>query len=534
MTDQTIVTRFPPSPTGYLHVGGARTAIFNWAMARRHGGRFVLRHEDTDRARSSVDAARSIIADLQWLGLDWDEGPAPCTAHGDPYADQIGDRGPYCQSQRLEIYHEYIARLLDTDAAYVDPEHEGLVRLRMGDRDITFRDAVRGEITVKASELEDFVIRKTDGFPTYHLAVVVDDALMSVNYIIRGQDHLSNTAKHWAIQEALGFEHPTYAHMSLTINPDGSKMGKRDKAKVARAAAKDWLEDEHHDLPALLKLMGAAGEALAAQPGENPLQAFLDKQTDDVSTANAIARALDVSLPEIDVCDFRRSGYLPEVMVNYLGLLGWNPGGDVERFGPDPLGFLREHFDPKRLIKGNASFDRQKLLRFNGEAIAELPPEEFQRRLCEQFQRNDAAFAELCRDERRFALFAEAYHKRSQTLEDPAAMGRFFVMGDDEIEYAEKAVKKVLAKGEGAGYAVLEEIRPRLAAVDPWRGEALEGVVRQFAESNETGMGKVAQPIRVAVTGDTVSPPLGVTLEILGRDATLARIDRCLSQRVTA
>ncbi|MFK7790060.1 MAG: glutamate--tRNA ligase, partial [Phycisphaeraceae bacterium] len=240
-TNRPVVTRFAPSPTGALHIGGARTALFAWAYARGHDGKFILRIEDTDKKRSSPESTRGIIRDMKWLGLTWDEGPSPDEA-ADPYTTQLGDNGPYFQSQRAEqgLYDHYIQLLLDAGEAY---EEDGAVRLKMGSHrgDIAFDDAVYGHIEVKADDLEDFVIRKgEDGgkLPTFHFAVVCDDALMGVTHVIRGQEHLSNTTKHAAIYDALAqltndavtWQRPTWVHTPSIMNPGGSKMSKRDKA----------------------------------------------------------------------------------------------------------------------------------------------------------------------------------------------------------------------------------------------------------------------------------------------------------------
>jgi glutamyl-tRNA synthetase len=546
MNDQAIVTRFPPSPTGLLHIGGARTALFNWAFARHHGGRFILRMEDTDRARSSPEAARQIIADLRWLGIDWDEGPEmPQTEHEaldrlgyDPLNQQTGERGPYWQSQRVDLYNEHIERLLSAGLAETDSESPNLVRFRMPRREIVFDDAVRGRITTAADQVDDFIIRKSDGFPTYHLAVVVDDALMGITHVIRGQDHLSNTAKHWALQEALGLDHPTYAHMSLTTNADGSKMGKRDKAKVARAAARQKIEGGETAEDQLIEtLLGTETRLnLLRMPWHedreltgDDIRAFLNKENDDVQIANLIAAELNIHLPEVNVSDFRASGYLPGVMVNFLGLLGWNPGNNVERFDPDPLTFLCEHFDLARLVKGNATFDRQKLLRFNHEAIGALSLEQFvaQLRRFLDITGRHPRFAEMSDDH--FRRFAEAYQPRAHTLVEPFELGRFFVQSADLIEYDQKAVRKVLEKNEGEGYTMLGVTRELLDQLTDWQANPIEALVKQVSEQRGVGMGKVAQPLRVAVTGTTVSPPIGLTLEILGREETIKRINICLA-----
>ena len=547
MAKNRLVTRFAPSPSGHLHIGGARTALFNWAMARQTGGQFILRVEDTDQTRSTEQSMRGIIEDLQWLGLDWDQGPDP----GDPDAKQKGDAGPYFQSQRLKIYQRYVGQLLDSGHAYkcfktpeelaaereqaraekrkisYDPtesrsltpeqiarlEAEGkpcVVRFHVPGRDVTVSDAIHGEVHFQASELEDFVIQKADGFPTFHMANVVDDALMGVTLVLRGLDHLMNTAKHIAIQEALGFEHPQYAHMSLTLNPDGSKISKRDKAKAARTAAKQHLKTI--DDP-------------DAWIGDEQRQAFIDGKNNDVLTAESIAGELNIVLPEIDVRDFERSGYLSEAVVNYISLLGWSPKGDIEKFDKD---FLCEHFDLAGMGKANSKFDRQKLLAFNADAIRELSPDEFGRRLFEYSGRLGAEFQD--RNDPRFKLFAAAYQERARTLRDPQESGAFFFQKADEIVYDPKAVKKVLAKNEGEGLAVLRDLKQILDQCTDWEVETIAAALDSYAQKNELGMGKIAQPLRVAVTGTTVSPPIHETLKILGKDEVRARINRCLTR----
>lgn len=513
-----VITRFAPSPTGALHIGGARTALFAWAYAKRHGGQFIIRMEDTDQARSSSAATKSILADLRWLGLSWDAGP-PCPDDWhdallpgfDPEAadKQVGDTGPYFQSQRLDIYKTYVDKLREKGLVYDD---DGAVRMRI-DEDVVFTDEVFGKVEVKAADLEDFVVMKSDGFPTFHLAVVVDDALMGVTHILRGQEHLSNTPKHIALQRALGFDTPSYAHMPSIMNTDGSKMSKRDKAKTARKAA----ADSKSDAATLADRMDADRAAVAE---------FMDKKSDDIGIATSIAHLLDVQLPEIDVADFRHSGYLPAVLCNYLALLGWNPGNDVERFD---MAFLCEHFGTERIGKGNSKFDRQKLFRFNADTIAGLPAEEFESLLKGHFSAyHHGAFEKLAANESHFKKFALAYQPRSRTLDEPATLGGFFVKPADQIEFDEKSVKKVLHKNDGEGLTVLGALAEELAAADNWQAEPIENTVKGFAEQRELGLGKVAQPLRVAVTGSSVSPAIGDTLAILGRDETLRRIERCI------
>lgn len=493
----TVVTRFAPSPTGALHIGGARTALYSWAYARGRGGKFYLRLEDTDQKRSSEASAQDILRDLKWLGLDWDnEGAEPR------------------QSQRLNRYNEHIDRLLREGRAYEDA---GAVRFRM-DRDIAIDDAVYGHVEVKAADLEDFVIRKADGFPTFHLAVVVDDADMGVTHVIRGQEHLSNTPKHAALFDALGYPRPVFVHTPSIMNPDGSKMSKRDKAKAARAAATAWLD--HHGPQQAADLAQPAGIELTA------FNAFMAKELDDASIAQALADHLALQLPEINVEDFRRSGYLPQVLCNYVALLGWNPGGDVERFDLD---FIKRTFDFARINRSNSRFDREKLLAFNGDALAQLPADDFARRLREHLAVGHAQTLHTLDSRGVFETFAASYQARSKTLDDPIKQGAFFLEPDDAIVCDPEAVKKVLAKNDGEGFGVLRDLRDALAAVSPWTGQTAHDAIVAFAQSKGLGMGKVAQPLRVAVTGGTVSPPIDATLAILGQPATLARMDRCLS-----
>jgi glutamyl-tRNA synthetase len=272
-----IVTRFAPSPTGYLHVGGARTALFNWLLARQAGGKFLLRIEDTDTKRNTATAADQVLKDLKWLGLDWDEGP-----------DIGGPNGPYKQSERRDIYDRYIAQLIDEGKAYycfdtpeelaemrlaaekekrnniyprpeVFPDAAAVEKARAEGRPVTVRfaitqtepvviqDEVRGAISIDPAELSDFIIQKSDGFPTYHMAVVIDDELMGVTHIIRGQEHLLNTHNHQMIQKALGFRIPTYAHMSVTVSEGGGKLSKRERPKTLKKARRTGNIPERQD-----------------------------------------------------------------------------------------------------------------------------------------------------------------------------------------------------------------------------------------------------------------------------------------------
>ncbi len=548
-------TRFAPSPSGHLHVGGARTALFCWAYAKGRGGDFILRIEDTDQKRSSDASSMAFLEDLKWLGLQWDEGPEFNGSGG-------GDRGPYYQSKRLDTYKPYFQKLLDSGAAYMafetaeeldaarataraekrayrydraslklDPAtveqyiREGrpyVVRFKVpDDTQLTFRDEVLGEVAVSSGEVDDFVIRKADGYPTYHFAVVVDDELMGITHVIRAQEHTNNTFKHNLIQEALGFNRPTYAHISVVTNPDGSKMSKRDKDKALRAAVREAKLDNAPEF----------------QPGTDVTireeewawwMESKDRQL-NMEAVKALAEYLGVEVPEIDIDDFRRAGYLPEVMVNYLALLGWSPGENIEKFDRD---FLIQRFSLDRIVKSPAKFDRDKLLAFNLDAIQAMSVEQFTDRLREHCRQFHPEFLEKLDDDA-FSMLAAANHERSKTLEDPVRTCRFFVVPDDHIVYEHsKPVRKHLTGGEPSGFEHLEALAETLAELSRWTAEGLEHAISEYANVHASGkLGKVAQPLRIAVSGGTVSPPIFDTLAILGKQSTLNRINLCLAKR---
>jgi glutamyl/glutaminyl-tRNA synthetase len=535
-----VTTRFAPSPTGHLHVGGARTALYNWALAQG-GGRFLLRIEDTDRARSTEAAARGILEDLGWLGIAWDEGPLFEGIGGDPRGI-----GPFYQAQRLDLYDRHLAALVEKDLAYpafetpeelearrAEAQGRGtafryerperwdreaalarmrsephVVRFRMPKEPLRVVDVVLGEIAFGEDLIDDFVLRKRDGLPTYHFAVVVDDEAMGVTHVLRGQEHLGNTPRHVALQRALGFRTPLYAHLPILLNADGSKLSKRDKDRVVRAAA-DSIPSLRAELPA------------------DPERAL------EPDLARRLARQFGIELPLIDVEDFRQAGILPEVLCNYLALLGWNPGEkdaegrDLERFDN---AYLARHFTLERVGRGNARFDRDKLLAFNQDAIGKLADDDFFARWSAWCARYDAHLLE--RDESWRRRYAAMLRTRSRTLADPSSSrgpGAFALAADDALVFDDAAVAKWLRKGDPSGSALLAEAREVLRALAPFEPEAIEAKVKQFAEGRGVGLGKVAQPLRVAVTGGAVSPPLGETLAILGRDAVLRRIERCLT-----
>ncbi|MEM6504922.1 MAG: glutamate--tRNA ligase family protein [Planctomycetota bacterium] len=542
-----VVTRFAPSPTGALHIGGARTALFAWAYARGRQGKFILRIEDTDLKRSSPESTRGIIRDLQWLGLNWDEGPSPDAA--DPYTEQLGNNGPYFQSQRAEqgIYDHYIKLLLDAGEAY---EEDGAVRLKMGSHrgDIAFTDAVYGDIEVKADDLEDFVIRKgEDGgkLPTFHFAVVVDDALMGVTHVIRGQEHLSNTTKHAALYDALAklteddftWARPTWAHTPSIMNPGGSKMSKRDKAKALRKEMQEQIDGMGRE-PFLAKLNSGEDTKRGASPEKGNyfvlepsiIEAFIDGKHDDPVFVNIMSTEWSVPLPEIEVTDFHKSGYLPAVCLNYIALLGWNPGNDQEKFD---LGFLCRHFDFDRVGKANSTFDRDKLKSFNGDAIRAMSAEDFACELADYVKayRPDWGDHGIFNGDD-WQAFCTAVQERAETLPQPLDANGYLIADDDGVEYdfAPKPMRKAMINSDGAGIKLLEELRDAFDGLsEDGFGHAAHEKINELAEAAGINMGKYAQPVRIAVSGGTVTPPLDVTLDLLGKSATLERIDRCLA-----
>ncbi len=560
-TDPSVVTRFAPSPTGHLHIGGARTALLCWAYAKRAGGRFLLRIEDTDQTRSSESSMEGILRDLAWLGIDWDDGPELGYGGRTIGGDSRGV-GPYFQAQRLDIYNEHIDRLIESGHAYpafetpeeleakrreaieakagykydraalsipreermrrVASGEDHVVRLKMPDEPITVHDQILGDVTVGPDEFDDFIIRKRDGFPTYHLAVVVDDALMGVTHVLRGQEHLINTPRHIAIQRALGVGTPEYAHMPLIFNADGSKMSKRDKDKAAKKAVKDK------------KL----SESPVAQVSGDEFAAWLKDKTRQLASDQLIALAIElgVHLPEIDVEDFRRAGYIPEALNNYLALLGWNPkaknadGTDLEHFDMD---YLAQHYGFEGMGKGQARFDRVKLLSFNGDAIAGLSDEDFATRWREWAGQYDPALAARFSN-KDMLMLAPAVKTRCKTLADGREVVGFALIGDEEVEYDGKALHKTMLKGDAKGLELLKGFRAQIESMDAFTPEAIEAAVAAYAESQGAGMGKLAQPLRVAVTGGPVSPPLGQTLAIVGCQGVERRIDRCVAYAESA
>jgi glutamyl/glutaminyl-tRNA synthetase len=579
------ITRFAPSPTGHLHIGGARTALFCWAYAKGRKGHFVLRIEDTDQARSSEASARGILEDLAWLGIHWDEGPifqhttakgAPETMGGDPR-----HVGSFYQSQRLASYEKYTMKLIEEGKAYpafesseeleakrraavgrketyrydraalsiplteripkMKAADEGgtpyVVRFRMPDEPVVVIDEVLGEVKYAAGEVDDFVIRKADGFPTYHFAVVVDDEEMGVTHVLRGQEHLNNTPRHVALQKALGFKTPRYAHMPLIFNMDSSKMSKRDKDKAARAACKKA------GIGSLAQATGTTA-ALSYTPDDpqnkqagmtelvqfgNDL--FLDWLADSSRqlpphVLEAVAKNLGIQLPEVEVHDFRKAGYLPEVICNFIALLGWSPGDNVEKFNMD---FLAARFELERIGKTNAKFDRVKLLSFNTDAMAAMSAEMFAQRFAAWCAKFEPQMIQRFGGDK-WPTVCEALRPRCKTFRDAVRQASFALVGDTDYGFDAGAVKKVLAGGTPPGLDLLKDFLVEVKALDAFDPVTLHNAVESFAARRSIPAGNLAQPLRVAVTGSTVSPPINQTLAILGKDSTIARIERCIRE----
>ncbi|MBM3773467.1 MAG: glutamate--tRNA ligase [Acidimicrobiia bacterium] len=480
-----IRVRFAPSPTGYLHVGGARTALFNWLLARRHGGVFVLRIEDTDADRSSTDMVEGILDGLRWLGLDWDEGPHV----GGPYA-------PYFQSQRLDRYRTTAERLVAEGHAYYcycspdaiktkreAAERTGVawrydrtclalaaadiaakerahqaraVRVRAPERRIGFDDAVHGRIEFDGSHIEDFVILRSDGHPTYHLSVVCDDVEMGITHVVRGDDHVSNTPKQLLLYDALGAPVPRFAHVPLIMGPDKKRLSKRHGAT--------------------------------------------------------------------SVIEYARQGYLPEAMVNFLALLGWSPGsGDQELFTRSDL---IARFALERISGGNAVFSVEKLDWFNQQYLWMLAPDELSRRVQPSLASAGLWRSSYAADRRDwFHAVLQLLKPRAKKLTDFVQLGQYFFA--DELVYDPTAVDQHL-RAEGARDHLLA-VQAALDDLDPFDVRTTEAAVRAMAESRGVNAATLIHALRVALTGRTASPGLFEVAVLLGRHRVLARISSAVA-----
>lgn len=534
------LTRFAPSPTGSLHVGGVRTALYCRVHAHQRGGTFVLRIEDTDRKRSTDEAAVGIVRDLQWLGLSWDEGPG----------DTVSPRGPFYQSQRLEHYQKAVSDLLAAGAAYEawdTPEElaemrkaaerskenfayrrrswsddevaafraagrKPVVRFVSPAKAVTVPDLILGDVTVDGDRLDDFVLLKADGWPTYHMAVVVDDHLMGVTLVLRGQEHLMNTHKHLQLYDALGWTPPQHAHLPLIFGPDGGKMSKRDKAKAARAAARNAAKEHGWG-----KDWQRAAEAWEIDA--HALSSFMAKKDDAPATVTALANALTLELPMIDVDDFRAAGFVPEALINYLSLLGWSPGDDREVM---TSGEIQDVFDLSRVNKTAARFDVDKLTWMNGQYLQHLPLA----RVTEHFEqwlkaRPNCPLNGMSPPDR--GELMGLYRARAKTFVELERQSAFFSTAP--TSWDAKQIRKHLDKNDG--WQRLASAREALAATPTWDNASIDATLAHRAEALDVKPGQLAHPVRIAITGNGVSPEIGPTLALLGRAETLSRIDSC-------
>jgi glutamyl-tRNA synthetase len=458
----TVKTRFAPSPTGHLHVGGARTALFSWLHARKHGGKFVLRIEDTDLQRSTAESINAILEGMTWLGLEYDEGP-------------------FYQTQRFDRYNEVIQQLLDNNLAYrcncskerldslreeqmqlkLKPRYDGhcrgmnigadkphVVRFRNpASGSIIVDDLVRGRVVFSNDELDDLIIRRTDGSPTYNLTVVVDDLDMGITQVIRGDNHLNNTPRQINLLGALGKQLPQYAHIPMILGDDGARLSKRHGA--------------------------------------------------------------------VSLMEYRKQGVLPEALLNYLARLGWSYG-DQEIFSVDEM---IELFDIADVNKAASAFNMDKLLWLNQHYIKKGDPARIARLLSPHM--GDLGIDPS--EEPPLVDVVVAQQERARSLVEMAEISAFIYKDFDD--YDEKAAKKHLRP---AVLEPLEKLREALATLDDWIPDSLHRTVTEVAESQELKLGKVAQPLRVAVVGRAASPGIDITLQLVGREACLRRIDRAI------
>lgn len=478
--------RFAPSPTGKLHIGGARTAIYNWAFARANGGTFILRIDDTDPTRSTDENTQIILRAMRWLGLDWDEGP-----------EVGGDFGPYSQTERLDLYKQTAERLLAEGKAYpcfctpeqlaadreaaqarkdpfqgyqrrcrdlspqeaqarIDAGEPYVLRIKVPeDRgNVVINDAVHGEVAFDAKELDDFVIFRSDGTPTYNFATVVDDALMGITHVIRGDDHLSNTPRQVMVYEAMGAPVPVFAHISMILGADGKKLSKRHGAT--------------------------------------------------------------------SVEEYRDAGYLSDAFVNYLALLGWSLDGETTVI---PRDVLASQFSLERISKNPATFDPKKLDWMNAEYINAMSNADF----ADQIMLPELLKAGLIKegfeaDAAWLGALAEIVRPRTKMPADAATVAAPVFATAETLAYDEKSVSKGLAK-EGMG-AVLDAAKAALEALDEWTPANIDAALEPLPEVLDVKKRLVFGAVRVAECGNMVSPPLGETMALIGRDDCLARIDR--------
>ncbi len=461
----TVRTRFAPSPTGYLHVGGARTALFSWLYARKHGGQFILRIEDTDKERSTEASVQAILDGMAWLGLDFDEGPFYQTDRMDRYEkviQQLLDKGMayycYCSREELDALREeqmknkqkprYDGRFRD----FLGTPPEGVkpvVRFKNPlDGEVVINDQVKGRVVVSNGELDDLIIARSDGSPTYNLTVVVDDMDMGITHVVRGDDHLNNTPRQMNILAALGAEPPVYAHVPMILGDDGKRLSKRHGA--------------------------------------------------------------------VSVMQYKEDGYLPEALLNYLVRLGWS-NRDQEIFSREEM---QELFSLDSVNKAPSAFNTKKLIWLNEHYLKSMDASHVAQVLQAYLQKGgiDTTGGPA------LPLVVEALRERSKTLLDMASGAGYFYA--DPAAYDEKAAKKQLTPASVEVFSALAE---NLQKASSWNHEVLHKVVAQTAEELGLKMGKVGMPLRIAISGGGQSPDIGVTLELIGKEAALRRIEAVIN-----
>lgn len=453
----TVVTRFAPSPTGYLHVGGARTALYCWLFARKKQGKFILRIEDTDTERSTQESVQAILDAMDWLDLKYDEGPYYQTKRFDRYraiADQLLNENKaykcYCSKERLEQLRQ---QQMDNkekpryDGFCRDKQQTGegsyVIRFRNPQEGVVeFNDLIRGPLSFDNAELDDLIILRSDNTPTYNFTVVVDDYDMHITHVIRGDDHINNTPRQINILRALDVTPPQYAHVSMILGSDGKRLSKRH---------------------------GAVG-----------------------------------------VMQYREEGFLPEALLNYLLRLGWSHG-DQEIFSRDEM---VELFDISGINKSPAAFNNEKLLWLNHHYIKSGDPKHVAKELAWHMQQIGVDYSKGPS----LIDLVKAQSERAKTLREMAEKSRYFY---EEIKYNDDAVQKNLT---AEAVPVLSAICENLKNLSHWEKEAIHQVIIETSEKLNVKMGKIAQPVRVAVTGDTVSPPIDTTLQLLGKELTIERL----------
>jgi glutamyl-tRNA synthetase len=428
--------RFAPSPTGFLHLGGARTALLNWLFARRYGGEFILRIEDTDRERSTQEAVRNILESLKWLGLNWNEGP-----------ETGGSYGPYFQMKRLSLYGEQAEKLLKEDKAYRD---EGAIRFRIPEGETVFTDTIRGEIKFLNRDLKDPVIIKSNNIPTYNFACVVDDALMEISHVIRGEDHISNTPLQINIYEALGFKKPEFLHLPLIHGSDGTRLSKRHGPTT--------------------------------------------------------------------IGEYRDKGFLPQAMRNYLALLGWSPRNKAEILTTDQLIKL---FSIEGINRSYSIFDEKKFTWINSQHLRILDDDTLARE-SKPFVEKAGLLEGI--GEERLKEIAGLLKPRLHLLSEVPVFGRYLFPG--EIEYPGDILKVYLS--DKVTLSRLQELYRILNDISDFKIENLENIFKDFIREKKIKFKDIAQPLRVAISGMTVTPGIFETMSVMGKALALKRLRKGL------